>query len=181
MELMVRCSLPDRPGALARLTSAVGEIGVDIEAVEIVDVIDGRAIDDMVVVVDDDARRREVVDRLAALDDVDVLHAGPSRGHPGDAVARAAVGLQALLDGSVDAERGITTLVGGLLRADQAEIADDPPSAHTTRLVLPLGDRWVVLTRDHAFTTTERQRAEALCRVAATAAERAPADSPVRP
>jgi hypothetical protein len=180
MELMVRCALPDRPGSLARLTAAVADVGVDIEAVEIVDVVDDRAIDDMVVVVEDSSSARALLDRLAALDDVEVLHSAPSRGHPGDAVARAAVGLQALLDGSVEPERGTTTLVGGLLQAEHAELVDDrPPSARPGRLVVALADRWLVLTRDYPFTETEQHRAEALSRVAAAAAlSQAPASGP---
>lgn len=176
---MVRCALPDRPGSLARLTAAVADIGVDIEAVEIVDVVDGRAIDDMVVVVDDSTRAQALLERLTTLDDVEVLHSAPSRGHPGDAVARAAVGLQALLDGSVEPGRGATTLVGGLLRADRADIVDDPPSSRPGRLVVPLGERWLVLTRDYPFTETEQRRAEALSRVAAAAAlSQAPTSGP---
>lgn len=169
MELVVRCSLPDRPGSLARIASTVGEFGVDIEAVEVVDVVDGHAVDDIVMVAEDPRSIQRLLEHLEALDDVEVIHSGPSRGHPGDAVARAAVGLQALLDGSVEAERGTTTLVGGLLRADDAEISDDPPSSRPGRLVVAVGDRWLVLSRSYAFTDTERHRAEALARVAAAA------------
>ncbi|PSO52308.1 MAG: hypothetical protein BRC31_05030 [Actinobacteria bacterium QS_5_72_10] len=184
MELAVRCSLPDRPGSLARVTSAVGEVGVDIEAVEVVDVADGRAIDDMVVVVDGATTALQVLDRLDSLEGVEVIQSGPSRCHPGDAVARVAVGLQALLEGSVDVERGATTgattLVGGLLGADAAELTNDPPSSRHTRLVVALGERWLVLNRSYAFTDTERHRAEALSRVAAAAA-RAQAHTSVPP
>lgn len=169
MELVLRCSLPDRPGALARVASAVAEFDVDIEAVEVVDVVEGHAIDDIVVVAEDPRRIQQLLEHLAGVDHVEVIHSGPSRGHPGDAVSRAAVGLQALLDGSVEAERGTITLVGGLLRAEDAEITDDPPSSRDARLVVPLGDRWLVLSRSYAFTDTERHRAEALARVAATA------------
>lgn len=167
MELVVRCSLADQPGSLARLAAAVGEVGVDIEAVEVVDVLDGRAIDDMVVVVDGPERAQQLLDHLGRLDDVEVIHSGPSRGHPGDAVARAAVSLQAILEESVDVESGIQRLVGGLLRADHADIVDDPPSSRSTRLVVALGERWLVLTRSYPFTPTEHHRAEALGRVAA--------------
>lgn len=170
MELMLRCALPDRPGSLARVASALGEVGVDIEAVEVIDVADGRAIDDMVVVVDEPHRVQRLLDRLDELEDVEVIHSGPSRGHPGDAVARAAVGLEALLDGSSAPDDGVTTLVGGLLRAHTAEIvASAPASARPTRLVLAVGERWLVLTRPYPFTATERQRGEALARAASAA------------
>lgn len=179
MELVVRCSLADQPGSLARLAAAVGEVGVDIEAVEVVDVLEGRAIDDMVVVVDGPARGQELLDHLGSLDDVEVIHSGPSRGHPGDAVARAAVSLQAMLERSVDVESGTRTLIGGLLRADHAEIVDEPPSSRPTRLVVALTDRWLVLTRSYPFTPTEHHRAEALSRVAA-ATEATRPDSSMR-
>lgn len=168
MELVVRCSLPDRPGSLARVAAAMGEVGVDIEAVEVVDVVEDRAVDDMVVVIDPQ-RVQPLLDRLAAVDDVEVIHSGPSRGHPGDAVARAAVGLEALLDGSSDPEQGMIALVGGLLRAHDAEVVDVAPSERPSRLVVRCGARWLVLTRPYPFTPTEQHRALALAR-AATAA-----------
>lgn len=170
MEMMLRCALPDRPGSLARLAGAIGEVGADIEAVEVVAVEDGRALDDLVVVVDGATQGQALLERLEGLPDIEVVMAQPSRGHPGDGVARAAVGIEALLTGSAEPDRGIVALVGGLMRAEQAEIVDDPPAADRKRLVLACGRRWLVVERSHRFTDVERQRAEALARVGVLAA-----------
>ncbi|GEM_PF-2927306 len=170
MELMIRALLPDAPGSLARLAGALGEAGADIQAVEVIEVIDGRALDDLVVAVGGAEHARRVLAALADLPDVEVVRSGPSRGDPADAITRVAVGLEALLTGSSAAEDGIATLVGGILRADRAEIVDDPPRERAHRLVLPCPEGWLVLQRDHDFTDTERQRALALTRTASWAA-----------
>lgn len=170
MELMIRCRLPDAPGSLARLAGALGEVGADIQAVEVVEVRDGAALDDLVVIVEGAEHARRALDALRALDGVEVVRSGPSRGDPADAITRAAVSLEALLTGSVEADEGIATLVGGILRADRAEVVDEPPSDRADRLVLPCATGWLVLRRDHDFTDTERQRAVALARTASWAA-----------
>lgn len=175
MELMLRCALPDRPGALAKLASAISAVGGDIHAVNVVEHADGRALDDLEIILDDD-RIPTLLDRLSLLDGVSVVHAGPSRGQPGDAVTRLSIGLGSLLDGSAEPRRGVATLIGGMLRARAAELmapaqapADDDPRV----LVLKSGDEVLVLQRDYRFTATERERADALLRLArrAVAAE----------
>lgn len=181
MEIMLRCAVPDRPGALAELAGAVGDAGGDIQAVEVVETADGRALDDLVVVVAPDGLRR-LVDRLEALADVEVVHVGPSRGHPGDAVARLAVGLQSLLDGAMTVEHAVAALVGGLLRADSAELvgAVDAPRDGARTLVLAFDARLLVVRREYRFTDTERDRAQAILRTALEAARvRGEAGDPV--
>lgn len=172
MEIMLRCSLPDRPGALAALTAAVSETGGDIQGVEVVEVADGRALDDLVVVVDGSADLRALVDRVGGLTDFELVHAGPSRGHPGDAVTRFAFAIESLLNGAMTADHALATIVGGLLRASSARLvpAPDAPRPNESRLTLDVGDRYLVVSRDYRFTHTERQRAEALVRAAAEAA-----------
>lgn len=168
MELMLRCALPDRPGALAQLASAISAVGGDIHAVDVVEHDGGRALDDLEVILDEE-RIPTLLDRLAALDGVSVIHAGPSRGQPGDAVTRLSIGIESLLDGSAEARRGVCTLIGGMLRAREAAFV--PPSqapADDDRRVLTLdaGHEVLVLRRDYRFTATERQRAQALLRLA---------------
>jgi len=99
---------------------------------------------------------------------VELIHAGPSRGHPGDAVTRLAVGLEAILNGAMTLEHGIRALLGGLLRAASAEMVEAAaaPSPTDKRLVLAVDGRVLVLARDYRFTSTERTRAEATLRVA---------------
>jgi hypothetical protein len=172
MEIILRCAVPDRPGALAELAGVIGACGGDIEAVDVVDVVEGRALDDLVVVVDGPHHLRLLLDHLADVPDVEVVHAAPSRGHPGDAVTRLAIALESMLSGAMDADHGIAVLLGGLLRADDVDVVneEDAPPASATVCVLPYGCRRVVLRRTYAFTRTESERAGALIRacVAAT-------------
>lgn len=171
MEVMLRCSVPDRPGALALLAGTIGQCGGDIQAVDVVEHENEQALDDLVVVFDDPAHLSNLVERIRRLEDVELVHVGPSRGHPGDAVTRLAVGLEAILSGAMTLEHGVRALLGGLLRASSAELVDGPiPPGAGKRLVLDVGDRHLVLQRDYRFTSTERERAEATLRVALEAA-----------
>ncbi|KAA2253510.1 ACT domain-containing protein [Solihabitans fulvus] len=49
MSFLIRVQLPDRPGTLGAVASALGEIGVDILSVDVVERGSGVAIDDLVV------------------------------------------------------------------------------------------------------------------------------------
>ena len=46
---LLRVSLPDRPGSLGAVASALGQVGGDINAVEIIEKLDGVVIDDFIV------------------------------------------------------------------------------------------------------------------------------------
>ncbi|HEV2930725.1 MAG TPA: ACT domain-containing protein, partial [Propionibacteriaceae bacterium] len=46
---MMRVSLPDRPGSLGSVATAMGGVGADINAVEIVEKGDGTVVDDFIV------------------------------------------------------------------------------------------------------------------------------------
>lgn len=176
MEMMLRCQVPDRPGSLADLAGAVSNAGGDIESVEVLgDADDGHVFDDLIVVGDTDTLR-DVVKALADHPHVRLVHAGPSRGHPGDAVTRLAVGLEALLTGTAEADRGLTTLVGGLLHATTAVLtaAGDAPEPTRRRLVLPVDRRVLVLERDYPFTGAEHERARSLVRLCSLAMYRDP-------
>jgi ACT domain len=172
VEVMLRCSVPDRPGALAALAGAIGRAGGDIQAVDVVEHTGREALDDLVVVVTDAGQLSTLLDRVREVPGATLIHAGPSRGHPGDAVTRLAVGLEAVLNGAMTLERGVQTLLGGLLRATTAEIypLEQAPSGGDKKLVLPFGNRALALSRDYRFTDTERERAQALLRVALEAA-----------
>ena len=181
MELLLRCALRDRPGSLAELAAAIADAGGDIQGLDVVDGEDGRVYDDVFVALrDGDARR--LVDRIEGLADVELVHIGPSRGDPGDAVTRVAVGLEAMMSGTASADDGIRALVGGQLRASSAELVPvgEAPSAHGRRLVLSVGDRALVLERGYGFTPTERARAEALANLCTLAAAGAPVPRPPR-
>ncbi len=165
MEIMLRCSVPDQPGTLAALAGAIAEAGGDIQGVDVVETDDGRALDDLIVDLAD-GRLRVIVDKVRTLEGVELVHVGPSRGHPADAVTRLAVGFEALLNGSMTFEHALKALAGGLLRASSADMvhAAEAPRAGERVLVLPVDGRCLILRRDYRFTHTERQRAEALVR-----------------
>ncbi len=167
MEIMLRCELPDTPGSLAALAGTIGEAGGDIQAVDVVETGDGRVLDDLLVVVEAE-RGADLLAVVDALPGIALVHAGPSRGHPGDAVTRLAVGLEALLTGQAPLERGLPTLIGGLLRASAAELAirAEAPEPSSKVLVLDVDHRVLVLRRDYRFTSTERERAASLVRLA---------------
>lgn len=176
MEVIVRCEMADRPGSLAELAGAIGEAGGDIQSVEVVGHgRDGHVLDDLIVVGDPDTVSG-VVTMIDEHPHVRLVHAGPSRGHPGDAVTRLAIGLEALLTGSANPEQGIISLVGGLLQAGAVELvpAGQAPVEQRRRMVLPLDHRTLVVQRDYAFTDTEHERARSLVRLCATAAHAQP-------
>lgn len=179
---MLRCAIPDRPGALAGLAGAIGAAGGDILAVDVVEHDGGRALDDLVVLLPGGDMRR-LLDGIGRLEGVEVVHAGPSRGHPGDAAIRLAVGLEAVLGGAMAPERGVVTIIGGLLRVREATLvpAGEAPRERDGVLVVPLDARALVLRRDYRFTRTERERALAvarLCQEVARQVEASPASRP---
>ena len=74
MPFLLRVSLPDVPGSLGRVASAIGEAGGDIEAIEIVEKnVDGRAVDDVLLEISPGAMPDSVVSACNALDGVEVL------------------------------------------------------------------------------------------------------------
>lgn len=176
MELMLRCALPDRPGELAKVASAISAVGGDIQAVDVVEHSDGRALDDLELLLDAD-RIPSLLQRLGDLEGVRVVHAGPSRGRPGDAVTRLSIGIESLLDGSSEARRGLCTLIGGMLRARSADFVPGSgvPGSDRHVLALEAGDEILLLQRDYRFTDTERDRAQALLRLARRAVTADPA------
>lgn len=70
---MLRVALPDRPGSLGAVASAMGTVAADIHAVEIVEKSDGYAIDDFMLSLPPTTPPDSVVTACKAIDDVDVL------------------------------------------------------------------------------------------------------------
>ena len=163
MEVILRVAMPDRPGSLATLASAIADAGVDIAAVDVVETDAGIALDDLVVVLDQ-TPLRDLVERIAMMDGFELVHAGPSRGDPGDAVGRLALGIESLLNGAMAVDHALKALIGGLLRADAAELVEavDAPREKDRIIVLAVDHRVLVVRRDYRFTHTERVRAAAI-------------------
>ncbi|TQL66645.1 hypothetical protein FB381_0509 [Nocardioides albertanoniae] len=75
MPFLLRVELPDVPGSLGRLASAIGEAGGDIEAIEIVekDKLTGRAVDDVLLETAPGSMPDSVVSACNELEDVHVV------------------------------------------------------------------------------------------------------------
>ena len=74
MSLLLRVELPDVPGSLGRLATAIGEAGGDIEALEIVEKRhDGTAVDDVLVETPPGVMPDSIVSACNALDGVQVV------------------------------------------------------------------------------------------------------------
>lgn len=74
MPYLLRVSLPDIPGSLGRLASAIGEAGGDIEAIEIVEKrYDGTAVDDVFLEMVGGAMPDAVVSACTGVEGVEVL------------------------------------------------------------------------------------------------------------
>ena len=171
MEITLRCDVPDRPGTLAALAGAISGAGGDIVSVDVVETANDRALDDIGIVIES-SRIQAIIDAVQTVEGLVLIHAGPSRGLPGDAVARLALGVESLLNGAMTLEHAVTTLVGGLLGASRAELVPQgsaPQPAHNV-LVLNFDHQHLVVRRDYRFTDTERERAAAILRTCLEAA-----------
>jgi hypothetical protein len=73
MPFLMRVELPDVPGSLGRVASAMGEAGADIEAIEIVERRNGSAVDDVLLEMAPGAMPDSVVSACKRLAGVDVL------------------------------------------------------------------------------------------------------------
>lgn len=73
MPYLIRVELPDVPGSLGRVASAIGEAGGDIEAIEIVEKRDGFAVDDVLLEIPQGTMPDSVVSACSRIDGVSVL------------------------------------------------------------------------------------------------------------
>lgn len=105
MLIRVRVIVPDRPGSLGLVTSALGRAGADVKKVDVLDAEAGRATDDISLEVRDEAHRARVEAGLSALPGVEVhgvlAPAPPVGGHGELELVRAVLG---------DPARGLQTL-----------------------------------------------------------------------
>ena len=71
---IVRTETSNRPGMLGRVTTAIGEEGGDIGAIDIVRAGGGKMLRDITVAARDEAHAQSIVERVRTLDGVNVLH-----------------------------------------------------------------------------------------------------------
>ena len=70
---LLRLALPDRPGSLGAVASAMGTVGADINAVEIVEKYEGYAVDDFMVELPTGVLPDSLVSVCTAIDGVELL------------------------------------------------------------------------------------------------------------
>lgn len=80
MSYLIRLVLPDRPGALGAVASALGQAGADILSVDIVERSAGHAVDDLVVTLPADKLADSVVTAAASVEGVRVESIRPYAG-----------------------------------------------------------------------------------------------------
>ena len=73
MPFLLRVELPDVPGSLGRVATAIGMAGGDIEAIEIVEKRDGTALDDVLLEAADGTMPDSIVSACNAIDGVRVV------------------------------------------------------------------------------------------------------------
>lgn len=73
MPYLLRVELPDVPGSLGRVATAIGEAGGDIEAIEIVEKRDGYAVDDVLLEIPSGTMPDSIVSACGVLDGVRVM------------------------------------------------------------------------------------------------------------
>jgi hypothetical protein len=129
----LRISVPDRPGSLGRVTSAIGSAGGDIAAVDVLESEAGRALDDVFVTVRDSAHLSRLTHTLGALTGVaiqGVQHpAPPATGHTSlelvqQVLSQPGRSLQTLVDGAP-----------GALGADWAALLEFGPDGVQTAVI----------------------------------------------
>jgi hypothetical protein len=74
MSYLLRVALPDVPGSLGRLASAIGSAGGNIDAIEIVErSLDGRAVDDVFLKAEPGVMPDSIISACTSLEGVEVL------------------------------------------------------------------------------------------------------------
>src|SRR5690349_15500582 len=73
MPFLLRVELPDVPGSLGRVASAIGMAGGDIEAIEIVEKRNGTALDDVLLETAEGTMPDSIVSACSAIDGVRVV------------------------------------------------------------------------------------------------------------
>ena len=126
----MRVSLPDVPGSLGRVATAIGEAGGDIEAIEIVDKSrDGWAVDDVILALADGTMPDSVVSACTDLEDVEVLWI--SRYAGGQLFLDLEV-VEAMTDDPTQAVDRLPHLCLDAFRADWAAVVDQDSTLHST-------------------------------------------------
>ncbi len=119
---LVRVSLPDRPGSLGAVASAMGQVDADINAVEIVERYEGFAVDDFMVELPPGSPADELVTVCESVADVQVVwvsHYPEAWGLQADVDV-----LNAMTEDPDNAEEILTEQAPAVFRASWAVLVD---------------------------------------------------------
>lgn len=118
----MRITLPDRPGALGGVATALATVGADIQWMEIISRIDGRVTDDFMIELPDGVMPDEAVSVCHAMDGVDVLWC--SRYPAGSGLAMDLELLEAMLEHGDQALHRIVESAAEVFHVHWALLAD---------------------------------------------------------
>lgn len=118
MPFLLRVRLPDVPGSLGRLATAIGEAGGDIEAIEFVEHSEGCAVDDVLLDVEPGTMPDSIVSACTSLDGVEVLWI--SRYAAGGSLMRDLEAVEELTTHRTEALNRVVDLLPHTFRADWA-------------------------------------------------------------
>lgn len=162
MSFVVRLELPDRPGALGAVATALGTFGADILAMDIVDRAGGRVVDDLVVVLPKGRAPDTLITAAESVPDVRVESVRPD---PGVADAHREWELvEAIAADPAHAVTRLAELLPDVLRAGWAAVVQVQPDRSVDVLAggggvpsfdgVPPG--WAPLTRPRQLDTDEQ-------------------------
>jgi hypothetical protein len=151
---LLRLILPDRPGSLGSVASALGEVGADIHAIEIVEHrrADGTAVDDVVVDLPPGVLPDRLVSACNSVPDVEVIWF--SRYGAGGGLHMDLEAVEQMTAAPAEAVEVLVEQAPAVLHADWAALLDgtDGPAAvaHETTATPEFGpviDKWLPLTK----------------------------------
>lgn len=164
MSFLLRLVLPDRPGALGAVASALGAAGADILSVDVIERSPGFAIDDLVVELPSDRLADTLVTAARSIDGVTVESIRPYAGqidphrelelldalatHPSDSSAILADGVSRVFRAGwalvlSEPSDGVAKVEGASPAAPELLSIDVPWWPATPARVLELDDSWV--------------------------------------
>jgi hypothetical protein len=174
---VLRVRLPDRPGALGAVTSRIGAVRGDVVGFEIVDRDEGRAVDDIVVSLDE-AHLELLLAEIAQVDDAEVLEVLRASDDTFDPrLDSLQTALEVVTAGSVHAvlvalcdhaARTIGASFAAVVDVDDETVtsSEDAPEFRLS-ISLPSAGQALVLARDdQPFRDRERQAAALLAEIA---------------
>jgi hypothetical protein len=127
MSYLLRVVLPDRPGALGALATALGQVEADILSVDIVERTPGQAVDDLVVELPPERLADSLITAALGVEGVRVESIRPYAGHID--THRELELLEAITDRPEDAARLLAEGLPRIFRAGWSIVLDPPTAA----------------------------------------------------